>query len=265
MMIERLAPNMNPRLLSFSLLLISLGCQWICGQSVKPLPNPSKAVYDRGSEALNRGDFESAIINYANAIELDPKNARAYAGRGAAKRLKGDYTGSLADLTRSIELDPNIQSSYYARAWVNLILGHGDAAYGDAAKLLSFNESNQMIFPSHVLIAYFGYRQARRDAEAEAYLRTAGPRLYSGAWITQIVRYLKHDVSDAQLISSANGKKATIEARTYVGLDQSLNGKKDSALTNLHWVVANADKRMFEYALASAEIERLDSRASRKN
>jgi lipoprotein NlpI len=122
-----------------------------------------------------------------------------------------------------------------------------------------------MIFPSHVLIAYFGFRQAKRDAEAEAYLRNIGSKLYSGAWTTQIVRYLRHDVSDEQLITSANGKKATIEARTYVGLDQSLSGKKESAMANLRWVVANADKRMFEYALASAEIGRLELPASKKN
>jgi tetratricopeptide (TPR) repeat protein len=255
---------MTVRIVVFSLLSLAIIVEVVHGQSVQT-PNPSKAVYDRGSEALNRGDFEAAIANYASAIELDPKNARAYAGRGSAKRLKGDYVGALADLSKSIELDPAIQSSYYARAWVNLILSHGDAAYADATKLLSFNESNQMIFPTHVLIAYFGYRQARREAEADAYLKSAGLKLYSGSWTTQIVRYLRHEVSDAQLITSANGKKATVEARTYVGLDQSLSGRKEAALVNLRWVIANADKRMFEYALASAEIGRLELPVTNKN
>ncbi|MEP7077244.1 MAG: hypothetical protein ABI878_15675, partial [Acidobacteriota bacterium] len=188
----------------------------------------------------------------------DPaNNAGAYSGRGAAKRLKGDFGGSLADLNRSIELSPSTQSSYYTRAWVNLILGNGNEAYSDAVKLLSFNDSNHLVFPSHVLIAYFGLRQAKRDSEADAFLKTAFPKLFSGASTTQVVRYLKHDLSDEQLFAASNGTRAMIEAKTYVGLDQSLSGKKDSAQVNLKWVAGNSERRSFEYSLASAEIERL--------
>src|SRR5262249_28215685 len=162
--------------------------------------------------------------------------------RGAAKRLKGDFEGALVDLNRSIELNPNAQASYYTRAWVNLILDHGDATYADATKLLSFNESSQMMFPSHVLIAYFGLRQAKRDAEAEANLKTAATKLYSGSWSVQIIRYLKGEVSDDQLFSSAAGNKAMLEARTYVAMNQLLNGRKEAALANFRWAAANGDR-----------------------
>src|SRR5258708_518453 len=173
------------------------------GQSVAA-PAPGKSSYDRGSAALKNGDVEAAINNYSRAIELEPKNAKAYGGRGAAKRTKGDIEGALADLNKSIELDPTVQSAYYARAWVNLILKRGDDSYVDATKVLSFNQTNAIIFPSHVLIAYFGLRQARRDAEADAFLNTWIPKLLASSWTIQIARYLKHEVTQAQLFSSAN-------------------------------------------------------------
>ena len=102
-------------------------------------------------------------------------------------------------------------------------------------------------------------RQAKKNSDADAYLKNVFPKLMPAAWTTQIVRYLKHELSDDQLISAANGNRAMVEGRTWVGLDQSLSGKPESALANLRWVVANTDKRAFEYGLASVEIKRLES------
>jgi lipoprotein NlpI len=257
------------RAFSITIFVLAVAIAAAAGQTiVKATPgpaNPQKNAYERGSDALKRGDLEGAIIHYTRAIELDPKNAKAFAGRGVAKREKGDLEGALADLNSAIVLDSNMQSSYYTRAWVNLVLNHGNEAYADAIKLLSFRESNPMLFPSHVLIAYFGLRQARRDPEADAFLKTTSSKLFSTLWTTQIIRYLKHEISDEQLIAAASGKKAMIEARTYVGMDQSLGGQKAVALTNLRWVAANGDKRVFEYALAAAEIRRIESPAVLKN
>jgi lipoprotein NlpI len=239
---------------------MSLAVIAVQGQTAAtPTSQPGKASYDKGSAALRNGDVEAAIVNYTRAIEQEPKNANAYGGRGAAKRTKGDFEGALVDLNKSIELDPTVQSAYYARAWVNLILKHGDDAYADATKVLSFNQTNAMIFPGHVLIAYFGLRQAKHDAEANTFLNAWTPKLLSSSWTMQIVRYLRREVSEAQLVSSASGSRARVEARTYIGLDEALDGKKNPAMTNLLWVVSNADRRTFEYSLAMAEIRRLET------
>jgi tetratricopeptide (TPR) repeat protein len=219
--------------------------------------------YDRGSDALRKGDADNAIAHYTAAISDNENSASAYAGRGAAKRLKGDFNGALIDLNRSIELDPKIQSPYYTRAWVNLILNNGSAAYADAAKVLAFNESNYLVFPSHVLIAYFGLRQARKDAEADAFLRSILPKLFVGATATQVLRYLKHDMSDDQLFAAVNGPRAMVEAKTFVGLDQSLSGRSAAAVLNLRWVTQNTDRRAYEFGLAATELERLEG--TRKN
>jgi len=253
---------MPKKLLLLGLIVLALGITLVGGQSPVKAPAPSGSTYQRGSDALKKGDADTAISNYTAAIAIDQKNASAYAGRGAAKRLKGDYHGALLDLNTSIELNPTVQSSFYTRAWINLILGHGDDAFADATKLLSFSESNHLVFPSHVLIAYFGLRQSKRDAEAEMFLRNAFPKLFSGASTTQIARYLKRELTEEQLFAAAAGSHAMIEARTYVGLDQSLNGKKEAALNNFRWVVVNGEKRAFEYSLAQSQIIRLTSPVS---
>jgi tetratricopeptide (TPR) repeat protein len=250
------------RYILLGLVLVMLLFGQVESQSIKrqvPQPRMASTSYDRGSEALKKGDADSAIAHYTAAISDNENSASAYAGRGAAKRLKGDFTGALSDLNRSIELDPKIQSPYYTRAWVNLILNNGSAAYADAAKVLSFNESNYLVFPSHVLIAYFGLRQAKKDAEADAFLRSMMPKLFAGATATHVLRYLKHDITDDQLFATANGPRAMVEAKTFVGLDQALTGKSSAAVLNLRWVTQNTDRRAYEFGLASTELERLES------
>jgi lipoprotein NlpI len=254
---------MNLRVIPITVFVLTLGALTMCGQTIvkgKPVvPEPPHTPYERGTEALKKGDFETAIYHYTVAINSEQNLAGAYAGRGAARRLKGDYEGALADLDQSIKLNSNVQAAFYSRAWLNLILKHGDEAYADATKLLAFNDANNLVFPSHVLIAYFGLRQARRDSDANTFLNVAIPKQAPTSWTTQILRYLKHEITDDQLINAASGNRAMVEARAYVGLDQSLSGRKESALVNLRWVVANTDKRAYEYALASLEIKRLES------
>src|SRR5215470_13003563 len=161
---------MNLRVIPIAVFVLSAGVIALCGQTIVkrtlPTPEPARTPYERGTDALKKGDLETAINNYTLAINSDQNLAGAYSGRGAAKRLKGDYEGALVDLNESIKLNSTAQSAFYSRAWLNLILKHGDEAYADATKLLSFNEANNLVFPSHVLIAYFGLRQAKRNSEA---------------------------------------------------------------------------------------------------
>jgi tetratricopeptide (TPR) repeat protein len=235
--------------------VLALATPFVYGQSAVS----AKDLNARGSASLNRGDIDGAIADYSRAIERDPKSVTAYGNRGAARRQKGDLEGALSDLSKAIELNPKLQSSYYARAWVNLFLNHGGAAYDDAIKLLAFKESNYLIFPNHILVGYFGLRQAGRYADADAFLASGKPKLLASEWTTRIIAYLKHEISEEQLLAAASGNKAMTEARTYVGMDQSLSGKPFAALPNLHWVVANGDKRTYEYTLAYTVLKRLET------
>jgi Flp pilus assembly protein TadD len=53
-------------------------------------------------------DFESAVKDEAEAIQLDPKLARAYFLRGAAFGDLGDSHNAVSDLTTAVGLDPSL-------------------------------------------------------------------------------------------------------------------------------------------------------------
>ena len=71
---------------------------------------------DRAFEASNKGQYDIAITDYTQAIELNPKYAVAYNGRGLAYRAKGDNDRALADYSQAIQLNPKLAVAYNNRA-----------------------------------------------------------------------------------------------------------------------------------------------------
>src|SRR5262249_6279407 len=62
----------------------------------------------------NKGEYDRAIADLDEAIQLRPKLANPYSHRGFAYGKKGDYERAMADLNKAIELDPK-----YARGHTN--------------------------------------------------------------------------------------------------------------------------------------------------
>jgi len=57
-------------------------------------------------DAVNRGDFTTAVQAYSEAIELDPKNHILYTNRAAAYAKLQQHHKSLHDARKSRELNP---------------------------------------------------------------------------------------------------------------------------------------------------------------
>ena len=56
---------------------------------------------------VKKDNLEQALIDYTQAIRLDPKYIPAYANRGYAFYKLGDLDRALADFEKVLELDPN--------------------------------------------------------------------------------------------------------------------------------------------------------------
>ena len=91
-------------------------------QPVQPGPpqNPSSANtarthFERGELFSEREDWDTAIVEYTEAIRLDPNFKEAYYGRGNAYYEKKDYDRAIADCTQAIRIDPNYAHAYDIR------------------------------------------------------------------------------------------------------------------------------------------------------
>ncbi|MCB0197433.1 MAG: tetratricopeptide repeat protein [Anaerolineae bacterium] len=84
--------------------------------TAKPTVTPNSNVfYERGLDYLDQGDYQRAIEEFTQAIQLDPNNADLYANRGLAHHWLDAPGEANADYSRAIELDPDYYLTYYNR------------------------------------------------------------------------------------------------------------------------------------------------------
>lgn len=75
--------------------------------------------FQRGVEAHQRDDLDTAIAYYDEIVSTEPENtsilADIYYNRGTAYSTIGEYDRAIQDLTKAIELRPNDPRAYYNR------------------------------------------------------------------------------------------------------------------------------------------------------
>ena len=76
-------------------------------------PSFAMAYSNSGSAKCRLNDFQGAINDFNEAIEIDPSSAMAYSNRGSAKFELRNYKGAFDDFNKAIELDPNYAMAYY--------------------------------------------------------------------------------------------------------------------------------------------------------
>jgi len=94
-------------------------------------------------------DNDKAIIDYDEAIKLNPNNADAYKYRGIAYFIKGDYDQAIADFTKIIQLKSsdntayiNRNIAYYNRGITYINKGRNDLAIKDFNIIIEYNQND---------------------------------------------------------------------------------------------------------------------------
>ena len=73
------------------------------------------AFYNRGAAYFGKGEFDRAIADYDQALQLNPKDQQAYVRRGAAYRAKGKPDRAVADCAQAMQLNSKNKYAYYCR------------------------------------------------------------------------------------------------------------------------------------------------------
>ncbi len=93
----------------------------------------------KGTSYANKGQFDQAISDYTNAIEINPKYAEAYYARGIVYYDQGEYDQAISDFTKAIEINPKFAEAYYNRGIVYKNKDQYDQAISDYTKALEIN------------------------------------------------------------------------------------------------------------------------------
>jgi lipoprotein NlpI len=108
-------------------------------QAIELKPDLAEAYDTRGSVKLAKEDWDGALADCAKAIELKPDSPGAYYTRGRARQGKGDREGALADLNQAIVIEPFWAEAYNARGHVRRFKGDLAGALADYNKAIELN------------------------------------------------------------------------------------------------------------------------------
>ncbi len=129
-------------------------------EAIELNPKHVRAYYKRGNAKSNLADYADAIEDYMHAIRLNHKHARAYNNSGNAKINLDDYAGAIDDYTHAIMIDPEDANYYHNRSITRCKLGDTESALGDAENARKFYHKG--------IADYDKYFQLKHPEDADA-------------------------------------------------------------------------------------------------
>ncbi len=100
-------------------------------QALQISPNNPDAYYRRGYIYNNIKNYQAALEDFNQVVRLSPKNTSAYAYRGFVRLQMKDYQGAMSDSEQAIRLDPNFGYGYAVRAFARFAQGDKSGAIAD--------------------------------------------------------------------------------------------------------------------------------------
>jgi tetratricopeptide (TPR) repeat protein len=105
-------------------------------QSIELNRTYTKPINNRGVAYLKKSEYDVAIKAFDEAIKLKPDYGEAFANRAEAHLKKQQYDRAARDFDDAIRLNPDLKAVWSGRCWTRAILGSLQAALDDCNKAL---------------------------------------------------------------------------------------------------------------------------------
>ncbi|MBS0262601.1 MAG: tetratricopeptide repeat protein [Planctomycetes bacterium] len=219
-------PDRRPRVLTFLCLVV--------------LAVPRLLAADEAADRLNKR-LDTDIQRFTAEIDANPQDVDNYSRRGDACFFRGKFAEAVADYEQMVKLKPELENSHWRKGIAYFYAGR----YKDAAHQFEIYHSFDNVDRENGIWRYLSQRKAfGRDKAREGLLkyekddREPFPdvyRLFSGELTGDEV--LKR-VNAAQ-ISPQEKTQRLFYAELYVGLNDFVDGRLDSAEQHLEQAVKN--------------------------
>ena len=116
--------------------------------------NPQSAVeyYDRAFNYHQQQEYDLALADYDQAIELEPSNEKALINRGLIYHSQGEDESAIADYNKAIAINPNNSAAYRNRGVVYFQQREYKLAEADWDKAIKVYSSDALAYYNRGLL-----------------------------------------------------------------------------------------------------------------
>jgi tetratricopeptide (TPR) repeat protein len=229
-------------------------------EAIRLDPTYPAAFNNRGNAWWAKKDFDPAIKDHSESIRLDPKKGTAFNIRGSVWRAKMDYDRAIKDYSEAIRLAPKEAWPHFNLSATRMLMRRSEAVAG-FQRVLDLQGRNGDRSSYAVILGHLGARLMGDGTAAKRFLKDSTARL-DESWPYPVVQFLRDEIDEPAVLKVADNVGKRTEARCYLGLDRALKNRKDEALAHFRWVKEHGDPTFVEYAIALAELERLERPSS---
>jgi lipoprotein NlpI len=226
-------------------------------QAIQLSPNMAEAYDSRGDAYLNKGDDDRAIADLNKSIQLDPKSSLPYHNRALVYVRRGEYDRAIAGFSQAIQLNPKLVDHFYDRGSTYLLVGATSKA------LVDLTQGNALDPKNTDTILMLEIALKRSNLPSRLAQTTLGVDMTK--WPAPIIRlYLGQLTPEAVRVAAADPDAKTetdqvCEANFFLGELALQRGDKDDAIRLFQLAAADCPKSSVEYtAIANAELKALD-------
>jgi tetratricopeptide (TPR) repeat protein len=214
------------KLLQFFLLLAAALVTCACARS----PQAKAARFmSRGKEAMKKKDYNRALLEFLNAVQVMPQDAEAYYQLGEAYLANGAVGPAANALLKATRIDPRHVQAQLALS--TLMAGSGDLrAVDEARKRLSAAHEQEPDNPDILdVLALARFRQGKlgeAEEELEQALQKLPSHLSASVYLARI-RLERKDMAGAQevLENAVKANPQSAEAALVLGRFYLVSGK----------------------------------------
>ena len=227
-------------------------------KAVRAEPNCAAAYNNLGTGYFHLGLHADAIAAYQFALRFNPSWAWIpNFNIGRSLSILDRLDAAARAYGEAIRLNPKDGSAYRSRAGVLLRQGKGELATADARTFLKMEGWRNRDSVYAVLLAYLGHRKASQNNEADSILDEFVLKGKKSDWPFPVLRYLRKEINEQELLGLSTDIEKMTEARAYIGMSLALSGRNSEAQDHFEWVRVNGKKSYFEFHLALSELRRL--------
>ena len=200
-------------------------------EAIELNPELAEAWVDRGVLYMHVNQKESALADFNKAIELKPDWSVAYSSRGVLYMQSGENRQAEKDLNKAIELNPNFVHAYINRSLLHIQSGENRRAIEDLSKAIELNSNFAHAHYNRALL-YMQSGENRRAIQDLSKVVAQNPGSYNAHKHLGIAHIHMQQI---HLALTSLGKALLLnpdssEAYTYIGMAFAKNRQFDLAL-----------------------------------